>query len=284
MSVYRTADGAAAVERRYRGLLARWPVPSEQLRVPTGEGDTFVVACGPTDAPPLVLLQGAGANTAMWLADVAVWAKEFRVYAVDVIGEPGLSAPARPALASDGYARWLGEVLDGLGAGAVSLAGVSFGGWIALDFATRRPERVRRLVLLNPSGLGRQRLGVLVLAVLLLPFGERGRRRMFARVVGPAARAGATPYDADLRELALLVARHFRYRVGVVPSVTGDRLQRLSMPVLLLVGGRDVMLDARASVRLVERFVPTATVRLLPDAGHVLVDQAATVLDYLKGG
>jgi hypothetical protein len=50
--IYRSAAGAAAVEQRFRELLRTWPVPNETLIVPTGEGDTFVVASGSTDAPP----------------------------------------------------------------------------------------------------------------------------------------------------------------------------------------------------------------------------------------
>jgi pimeloyl-ACP methyl ester carboxylesterase len=32
---------------------------------------TFVISCGPPEAPPVVLLHGTGANSAMWLDDVA---------------------------------------------------------------------------------------------------------------------------------------------------------------------------------------------------------------------
>lgn len=189
MSIYRSATGAAAVEGRYRDLLDRWPVPSEQLRLSTREGTTFVVACGPEDAPPAVLIQGSGANAAMWLPDMAVWAKEFRVFAVDLLGEPGLSAPSRPKLASDAYACWLDEVLNLLGLAEVSLVGVSLGGWVALDYATRQPERVRRLVLVSPSGLGRPRLRGLVTAILLrrsaTGAGARCSRRSSARPRAP---------------------------------------------------------------------------------------------------
>jgi hypothetical protein len=61
-SLYTSAEGARAVERRYREYLESWPVPSEGLRVPIREGETFVVTCGPRDAPPLVLLHRSKAN------------------------------------------------------------------------------------------------------------------------------------------------------------------------------------------------------------------------------
>jgi hypothetical protein len=47
----------------------------------------------------------------MWMADVAAWAAHFRVYAIDMIGEPGLSARSRPPLHSEAHALWLDDVM-----------------------------------------------------------------------------------------------------------------------------------------------------------------------------
>jgi pimeloyl-ACP methyl ester carboxylesterase len=96
-------EGRAAVHALYTEILDRWPVPGERRRVSTRQGETFVVACGPASAAPVVLLQGSGANAAMWMRDIAAWAEHLRVYAVDVIGEPGFSDPSRPALTSEAY-------------------------------------------------------------------------------------------------------------------------------------------------------------------------------------
>jgi pimeloyl-ACP methyl ester carboxylesterase len=79
--------------------------------------------------------------------------------AVDIPGEPGLSVVARPQLDSDAYIRWLTEVLDGLSVDRASLVGISLGGWLATQVAIRRADRVNRLVLLSPSGIGRQKTG-----------------------------------------------------------------------------------------------------------------------------
>ena len=86
-SIYKSVEGERAVRERYLTILKHWPVPNRQLRVPTREGETFIVACGEDDAPPLLLLHGSMANSAMWMGDVAAWAKHFRVYAVDIIGD-----------------------------------------------------------------------------------------------------------------------------------------------------------------------------------------------------
>lgn len=272
-AIYRSADGARAVEELYRAFLARWPVPNEQLRVDTRQGTTFVVACGPPDAPPLLLLHGSAANSATWMADVAAWAGHFRVYAVDMIGEPGLSAPSRPPLHSEAYAWWLDDVLRGLGVdGKVSIVGGSLGGWLALDYATRRPDRVERMALLCPGGVGRTKVGVLFAALALLPFGRWGRRTAMRLVLGEVPEA---PGD-----YVMLINRHFKPR-GAVPRFTDDTLRRLNAPTLVIVGGRDRLLDSAGTKR---RLDGVATVRLLPDVGHLILGQSGAVLEFLSSG
>jgi pimeloyl-ACP methyl ester carboxylesterase len=276
-TIYKTESGGREIERYYRELLRRWPVPHEEVRVPTGQGETFVVSSGPEDAPPLVLLHGSGTNAAMWQAEVPSWSEHFRVHAVDMIGEPGLSAPSRPPLDSDAYALWLDEVLRGLGITTTAIVGASLGGWLAVDYATRRPDRVNNLVLLCPAGIGRQKLGWLPKALLLRPFGRWGQRKTVALVAG-LRDARAT----ELLDYLALVFSTFRPR-RKLPVFSDDALRRLEMPVLVVVGERDAMLDSAETVRRVEKTVPRATVRLLPGVEHSVLGQAEPVLEFLRG-
>jgi pimeloyl-ACP methyl ester carboxylesterase len=238
------AGGRDAVECSYRALLDRRPVPAERLTVPTRAGDTFVLASGPVGAPPGVALQGSGANAAMWLPWIARWAHDLRVYAVDAPGEPGFSAPARLPLTTS--AGWLDDVRAGLGHERVALAGVSLGGWTALDYAIRCPERVTQLVLLNPAGY----------------------RPAPAPRPGPGGIAGGVSEAGQ--------AAHARR-----PHLRRRGLARLSMPVLTVVGLRDPMLDAAGTAARL-RAVPTASVTVLPEAGHLVGDEG--VVDFLRSG
>ena len=108
---------------------------------------------GPDAAPWLVLLNSIGTSTAMWEPCVGPLAERYRVVRIDARGHGG-SPPAppqeRPQRLADLAADVL-EVLDGLGAGRVHLAGVSLGGMTAMWLATRHPERIGRLALICTS-------------------------------------------------------------------------------------------------------------------------------------
>ncbi|MBM7788014.1 alpha/beta hydrolase [Tenggerimyces flavus] len=116
-SIYKSPAGAAILEQRYRELLELWPVPHETLVQPTMQGDTFVVASGPVDAPPVVVLHGSGGNSARWIRER--FRRSPRCSASNrstSSGEPGLSASSRPSYDSDAYASsevcaWVGGTL-----------------------------------------------------------------------------------------------------------------------------------------------------------------------------
>ncbi|MFD8327984.1 alpha/beta fold hydrolase [Streptomyces lydicus] len=276
-AIYKSEAGARELQRRYRKALDAWPVPAEHLRVPTREGETFAVVSGPEDAPPVVLLHGAGANATMWQDDIATWARHFRTYALDLVGEPGLSAPSRPPLASEAPARWLDDVLDALGIARAAFVGTSLGGWLALDYATRRPERVDHLALLCPGGVGRQKRGWLFRALLLRPLGAWGVRRSAGTVAG----LDRPEHRAVLDQLVLTFAQ-FKPRTERLPVFPDDVLRRLAMPVQVTVGGRDALFDSADTARRLARCVPHATVHVLPDAGHALLGQTDAVLTFLR--
>lgn len=279
-AIYKSEAGRRAVETHYQEFLNRWPVPSRQFGVETREGETFIVACGPETAPPLLLFHGSGANATAWLADIASWSEQFRVYAVDMIGEPGLSAPSRPPLASDTYVLWLDDVMAALSIARASIVGVSLGGWLALDYATRRPERAEKLALICPAGVGRQK-NFLLKALPLMLMGPWGNRKVREMVFGRAP-AQMSPGQTQMREFMVLIFRYFRPRVAKIPLFGDDALKRLTMPVLAIVGGKDVMLDSADTRARLARDVPNADIRFLPEARHYIPGQTATILEFLR--
>jgi pimeloyl-ACP methyl ester carboxylesterase len=284
-TVYRSVEGEQAVLGRYRLFLEHWPAPNEQVRVSTREGETFVIVSGPADAPALVLLHGAVFNSVTWMGDVASWARTHRVYAVDLIGQPGLSAPSRPPYASERHCLWLDDVLSGLGIEQAALLGMSLGGWIAIDYATRRSKRVSKLVLLCPAGVGRLLIGPVKLFFGVLPLlmlGRWGRSRVMAKIVGVPSAATSNPAARAVGDFTALIFKHFRANRARVPSFADDTLARLDMPVMLIVGARDAMLDSNETRERLTRCVKRLQVRYLPDVGHAVLGQTEAILGFLQ--
>ena len=275
--IYRSPSGRQAVEALYRRVLARWPVANEQLVVPTCQGDTFVVASGDRTAPPVVLLHGSGTNAASWMRDVMAWAQPYRVYAVDIIGEPGLSAPSRPPLASSAYAKWLNDVWAGLSLEKAAVVGISLGGWLGLDFAVRSPNRVASLSLISPAGIGQQNRMLLVKVGVLRLCGTWGLLKSLQLVSGRTAALPKPMVDA-----LVLLFRNFKPRRERIPQFTDADLAGLSMPVQVIVGRDDALLNSRETRERVERCVPHARVMSLEKVGHILPPQTVTVAQFLN--
>ncbi|HXJ16106.1 MAG TPA: alpha/beta hydrolase [Candidatus Polarisedimenticolia bacterium] len=282
MRIYKSVEGERFVRERYKAFLRRWPVPNQQIVVPTSQGETFVIVSGLDDAPALLLLHGGAANSAMWMGEVTAFAHFFRVYCIDMIGEPGLSAPARPALASDAHAAWLDDVLNHLGVARASILGVSLGGWLALDYAIRRPARVERVAVLCPGGIGRQKVGIVFATLLSRIFGRRGKRWLMERILGRAPVDPPPPVKAFL-DFGALIHRHFRPRM--VKLHFSDRaLASVRVPLLAIVGARDVLFDSAQTKRRLETLVNGAQVVYLPEAGHMIAGQTARVLEFMSSG
>lgn len=278
--IYKSTEGERLVLSRYRAFLKFWPVPNEQLRVPTSQGETFVVASGPPDAPALLLLHGGAANSAMWMGEVAAFARCFRVYCIDMIGEAGLSAPARPPLASEAYAVWLDDVLNRLGVARTSIVGISLGGWLALDYAIRRPTRVERVAVLCPGGIGRQKVGIVFATLLSRMFGKCGKRWLMERILGRAPVDPPPPVKAFI-DFVALIHRHFRPRMVKLPVFSDSALASLRVRLLAIVGARDVLLDSAQTKRRLDKLMPSAQVVCLPEAGHLITGQTTRVLEFL---
>jgi pimeloyl-ACP methyl ester carboxylesterase len=230
-------------------------VPSESRTVETSLGQTYVRMSGPPDAPPLVLLHGIGSNSLTWDTNVAALSGSFRVHAVDAVYDHGRSIPTAQARNRDDLVRWLDELFTGLGLeGGVHLVGLSYGGWLASQYALRFPERVRRLVLLAP-----------VFTVLPL---------------------SAEEWAED----SFVTMRSFESRRTVNPTVlTDEELRSLAMPTLYLVGENEKIYSASAALQRLEQVAPRIQTGLIPGAGHDFTATQAElvndrVLAFLREG
>ena len=288
MKIYRTEAGAQAVEDAYRQILAGWAQPHEQLELETRHGRTFVVACGDPSAPPLLLFHGSGSNAVSWFGDMPLLAQTHRVYAVDMIGEPGLSEPNRLEWSDAGYVEWLDDVFAGLGIEQAAVAGMSLGGWLALTYACERPERIRQIVLVAPGGLAPARMSFLFKYLLFSLMGKAGSARI-EKLIGwdaVSAQDEKDPLEAENSEKMMafiqLINANFIFHRGALPQLSVAQLKALSMPVKMFFGDADALLNQPASCERLRAGVPHADIQVLPGVGHVVLGRTREIAAFLS--
>ncbi len=227
----------------------------------------------------------------MWIPNIAALSAHYRTYAVDTINDTGLSVRQRPITTLEHLLQWLDEVLAVLAPdGPVNLVGMSYGGWLASQYALRFPARLRKLVLLAPAAT------VLPLsfaftwrgALTLLP-GITFRRRFFRWLLADTAHSGAAG-RAQVDEYAndwAVAERCFRSLPAAPATVLADQAwASLKVPSLYLVGENEKVYPASKAMQRLSRVAPQIKTRLIPKAGHDLwVAQAdivtRAILDFL---
>ena len=261
-------------------MLRDCPVANEQQRVSTCFGETFVLSSGPGHAPPLVLLHGGNTNSLMWLRSLPAWTRRFRVHAVDTIGDPGFSAPARPSLDSDAHARWLDDVWRALKITRAVIVGASFGGWIALDYAIRRPESVDRVALLAPAGIVRMDPVSQLKVAGLTMLGAPGRRKALEMTLGVNPDALGEEGRAFL-DFQGLVQKSFLSRIALPKVISSTSLQEVRVPVLAVLGERDIFYRVDPMQQRIESCLPQAKIHRLAGVGHGLGNPTDLVTQFL---
>ncbi|HEY3239863.1 MAG TPA: alpha/beta fold hydrolase [Acidimicrobiia bacterium] len=227
--------------------------------------------------PVICFVHGFPFESEMWRPQVDhLVARGHRCIAPDLFGFGRSDVPTeRSDYSIPGYADQVAGLLDALDTGPVVLAGLSMGGYIALDLVHRRPELVQALVLADTraeadSDEARQRRAdqqaflagggersSLAEGLLDALIGKQGPERERAIRLARAFML-ATPVEGWVGALEAL-----RTRADATPWL-GD----IAVPTLVLVGIDDKLTPVAAATALAEG-IPGAELAVLPDVGHV---------------
>jgi len=269
--------------RSYDKRAEEWPVRSETWLVETSFGQTFVRISGPVDAPPLVLLPGASATSLLWAPNIEDLSLFYRAYALDNIYDVGRSVFTQKFKTPGDFTSWLDELFTALGLGDnINLMGLSYGGWLASQYAVRFPGRLHRVVLLAPAStvLPLTSEWALRALVCLIPHRHFSKSFMYWLMedLVNADEAGRTALE-EVVDNAFLGLQCFKPKMLVSPTVLSDEEWRsLKVPTLYLVGENEKIYSPQAAVQRLKRVAPQIIAELIPDAGHDLtVVQAETI-------
>lgn len=281
ISVFRSPDGEAQYIQAYEAVLKQWPVPYEELYIPTRFGDTHVIASGPKDAVPLALLHPSGGSATIWYRNIEKLSQHYRTYAIDTISEPNKSILTRLISSRQhcqDFADWTEDLFNGLQIESADIVGNSFGGFLALNTVLSLPERVKKAVLISP-------------AATFVPIPAWYWHFMPANLFGPlfgSKRILLDPYDwiwqdfpkdeciAQLRALTAIYGhpRHW------FPSVFSDKeLRKIRTPVLLLIGDHEVIYKPERAIKRAIRLIYGLKAEIIPNANHIAEYTAADLVN-----
>lgn len=192
------------------------------------------------DGEPLVLIPGFASGRSLWQKQVGPLARHFRVISFDPRGVAQSDKPEGTqtiSLLADDVA----ELLRFLGIGSAHVVGVSFGGFVAQEFALRYPRMTEKLVLCCTSFGG--------------PNHVVPEPKIMSEIMQPRA---AGDVSEEMYRVQLRAAVNFNVE---------DRLADIQVPTLIVSGDADVIVPVQNSRNLASK-IPNAELRLVSGGSH----------------
>lgn len=271
---------------------AVWPENSDSVYVDTSFGKTFVRICGLESAPPLVLLHAGRSDSLMWSESIGPFSEKYRTYAVDTIGECGLSVNTKLLKGAEDYSQWLDELFTGLHLDDnINLLGMSFGGWIAGQYALGHQDRLNKVVLLSPAGivlpLCKQFYVRAMLAALPIKY---CRYNILIWLCEDEKKQDEELFKNTTLYHSDMIQQCFKSSpMTTIPTKLSDQqLQSLKVPVLFLTGANEKVYSPTKAIERLEKIAPSIQREIIPGGGHDLIsvknDLVNTkVLKFLSG-
>jgi pimeloyl-ACP methyl ester carboxylesterase len=267
---WNSAAGYDDYREKYDAAMRDVPTPAavHDIRTDCGVVRVYRFQGAKRHSHPLVLLPGTSSGTPVWADNLKSLLAITDVYAIDLLGEPGMSVQSKPITTDADKAAWLDQTLAALPEERFNLLGLSIGGWTAMNLAVRHPDRIATVTTLDPVNVYdgiplRTVIRSLPAAVKWLPRSWRDSFNSYT--------AGGKPVEhvpvADMIESGM---KNYTMRQPQPQRITEQQLAGLPMPVLAIIAGRSVMHDPAKARGTAERALKTKTVAFYPDASHAI--------------
>jgi pimeloyl-ACP methyl ester carboxylesterase len=252
---------------------------TQMVTNPVFKGEAYLEQWGDPDNPSVILVHGLGNNGARdWQHLAPLLSKQFHVITFDLPGL-GRSSKLNQLYSPDNYARFVDWVAKNYADNPFILIGHSMGGNIALDYASQYPAKVKQLILMDAAGiLHRTSFSKHLIDdfkpvwwMHLIPSSEQ-----LTQMLG----FGIEDYDKFPFAINLILSTKFGRRkflgsdpikiagLAMVQKDFSGQLEQVTMPTLLIWGGKDTIAPLRTG-KMLEALLPNATLKIIPESQHV---------------
>lgn len=251
---------------------------------------------GNTTSPPLVILPGFTGTHGDLIDFAEKFKKDFDVILPDLPGW-GDSPKGSYHLTIEGYADFVHDLLESLHLSDIFLVGHCMGSAIAIEFAYKYPEKVKKLFLIGVPYLGgtlSQKMfehlanESVKVPPFLRPFFFFFRSRVFAIPLG----FFVIQTKSFKKKLSLILKNTMKQQFQNEAVVEKNwnsltlfhykKLQSLKMPIHIFHGEKDILVAPNQSKKLLA-FCPRASFEIIPHAGHMPpVETPETLAEMMK--
>ena len=238
--------------------------------------------------PPVVLVHGLMGYSFSWRNVIPALAERFEVFGIDALGTGYSDRPPGLDCTLKASAQRLLRFMDAASAEPFAVLGTSHGGGVAMMAAGLRPERVRRLILVDPVNPWAPRgkklapfLSNPLIAPLFVQVASHSRslrRYYFRRLWGDPRKIPQSTFEGYMKPLKGPDA--WRYGISVLQRWNADlrelelTLPRIAdIPTLLIWGDRDKAVTPASSERLKQNFRQCKLV-MMNGVGHLPYEEA----------
>lgn len=225
----------------------------------------------------MLLVPGFASGAWSWDWQVVDLSTKFKVITFDPRGVSRSKLKDGAVVSIGAIADDVAELLDHLGIDAAHVLGISFGGFVAQQFALAYPDRLKRLVLASTSFGGPNHVApsMEVLAAFAsvegLNTSERIRQFLTTAFTPDFAAANAAAVDrfCRLREENEVPSEVYLQQLqGAMTFNTEEKLSAISAPTLVITGDGDTVVPPQNSRNLATK-VPNARLEIISGSGHM---------------
>lgn len=277
-SFFKNAENATA-------FLSHWVQEIQALNKTTYTNDFLQTSFGKTNVwmfnhhrtelDSIVIFPGTRTHSLFWDLDnqLAPLKNHYRVYLVDVNGQPNESDGYCPEMKNNDFGIWGTEVIQQLGLKHTHLAGASLGGIICLKTYLVSPQLIKSVFLLNPASFIRFSMSFKNLYANLLPvfFPNQKNVKKFLQlsVLNRDVQLISDKAYQLLVDFEVFALKNHKYKGAYPTPMKPEELKTISCPVYLLEGTKDTLFPYQKNITKAREMLKSVSdVVVMEGVGH----------------
>ena len=224
------------------------------------------------EKPSILLMHGSGLTHIVWSLHEQFYATQgFNILSVDLPGHGNSEGPSLQSIQE--ISEWIKSLMNKINISKIVLVGHSQGCLVGIDFASRYPNLISKLVLVagsykmpvNHDLIDLAEAGDEKAVLLMMKWGYEGSK---AFIGGNPVKKIVNSARDSREDLAVDLNACNNYKNGE------NAIKKINCPTLCIFGGLDKMVPVKVGLKMAEQITNSET-KIISDCGHMIVYEKA---------